>query len=260
MHGLLGFPAAGNADPCRRPKQRHSGLHGPFLSLPIERAGKIDLPDRATNPRRIAALARAAGRPPKSADRVSSRHARPSGKRHAACPGGRRRVEEDRSRSRFDGGVPMFLPIRTLRDPAVEVSNLERRINRLFGDALSNFDWQYRDNAGAAWVPPVDIFEEPDALRIMAEVPGVSPDNLKISLENNVLSIHGTKEQVAQERSERVHRYERTYGAFERSFTLPATVDANNIKASYEHGVLTLTLPKVEKAKPRQIEVKVASK
>jgi len=140
------------------------------------------------------------------------------------------------------------------------VSNLERRINRLFGDALSNFDWQYRDNAGAAWVPPVDIFEEPDALRITAEVPGVSPDNLKISLENNVLSIHGTKEQVAQERSERVHRYERTYGAFERSFTLPATVDANNIKASYELGVLTLTLPKVEKAKPRQIEVKVASK
>jgi len=154
----------------------------------------------------------------------------------------------------------MFLPTRTLRDPAAEVSNLERRINRLFGDALSNFDWQYRDNAGAAWVPPVDIFEEPDALRITAEVPGVSPDNLKISLENNVLSIHGTKEQVAQERSERVHRYERTYGAFERSFTLPATVDANNIKASYEHGVLTLTLPKVEKAKPRQIEVKVASK
>ena len=154
----------------------------------------------------------------------------------------------------------MFLPTRTLRDPAVEVSNLERRINRLFGDALSNFDWQYRDNAGAAWVPPVDIFEEPDALRITAEVPGVSPDNLKISLENNVLSIHGTKEQVAQERSERVHRYERTYGAFERSFTLPATVDANSIKASYEHGVLTLTLPKVEKAKPRQIEVKVASK
>ncbi len=154
----------------------------------------------------------------------------------------------------------MFLPTRTLRDPAAEVSNLERRINRLFGDALSNFDWQYRDNAGAAWVPPVDIFEEPDALRITAEVPGVSPDNLKISLENNVLTINGTKEQVAQERSERVHRYERTYGAFERSFTLPATVDANNIKASYEHGVLTLTLPKVEKAKPRQIEVKVASK
>ena len=57
-----------------------------------------------------------------------------------------------------------------------------------------------------------------------------------------------------------MHRYERTYGAFERSFTLPATVDANNIKASYEHGVLTVTLPKVEKAKPRQIPVQAASK
>ena len=154
----------------------------------------------------------------------------------------------------------MFVTTRTLREPATEVSNLERRMSRLFNEALGNLDWQYRDSAGASWVPAVDIFEEADAIRIMAEIPGVNPNAVKISLENNVLSIHGTKEQVAQERSERVHRYERTYGAFERSFTLPATVDANNIKASYEHGVLTLTLPKVEKAKPRQIEVKVASK
>jgi len=147
-----------------------------------------------------------------------------------------------------------------LRDPAVEASNLERRMNRLFNEALGNFDWQYRDNAGASWVPPVDIFEQPDAIRIAAEVPGVKPEDVKISLENNVLTIHGTKEQVAEERTERVHRYERTYGAFERSFTLPTTVDANNIKATYEHGVLTVTLPKVEKAKPRQIAVQIASK
>jgi HSP20 family protein len=88
----------------------------------------------------------------------------------------------------------------------------------------------------------------------------VTPEDVKISLENNVLTIHGSKQQAAEERTERVHRYERTYGAFERSFTLPATVDANAIKASYEHGVLTVTLPKVEKAKPRQIEVHVATK
>ncbi len=149
---------------------------------------------------------------------------------------------------------------RSLRDPAVEASNLERRMSRLFNEALGNFDWQYRDNAGASWVPPVDILEQPDAIRITAEVPGVKPEDVKISLENNVLTIHGTKEQVAEERTERVHRYERTYGAFERSFTLPTTVDANNIKATYEHGVLTVTLPKVEKAKPRQIAVQIASK
>lgn len=154
----------------------------------------------------------------------------------------------------------MFVTTRTLRAPAVEASTLERQINRLFSDTLGNLDWQYRDSAGASWVPPVDIFEEADAIRIVAEVPGVKPEDIKISLENNVLTIQGTKEQVAQERTERVHRYERTYGAFERSFTLPATVDAGNIKASYEHGVLTVTLPKAENAKPRQIQVQVAAK
>jgi HSP20 family protein len=146
------------------------------------------------------------------------------------------------------------------RDPGVEATGLERRINRLFADALGTLDWQYRDSAAAAWVPAVDIFEEPDAIRITAEVPGVRPDDVKITLENNVLTIHGTKQQVAEEKTERVHRYERTYGTFERSFTLPATVDANAIKATYEHGVLTITLPKAEKARPKMIQVHVNAK
>jgi HSP20 family protein len=137
---------------------------------------------------------------------------------------------------------------------------LSNRLSRLLTDTLGEFDGQLRDSAAASWVPPVDIVEEADAIRIVTELPGVKPENVKISLENNVLTIQGTKEQVADERAERVHRYERTFGAFERSFTLPSTVDANAIKATYEHGVLTVTLPKVEKAKPRQIEVQVASK
>ena len=81
---------------------------------------------------------------------------------------------------------------------------------------------------------------------------------MKLSVEGNVLTLSGTKEQEAEERTERVHRYERAYGAFERTFTLPATIDAGSIKAAYAHGVLTVTLPKVEKAKPRQIQVEVA--
>jgi HSP20 family protein len=137
---------------------------------------------------------------------------------------------------------------------------LSNRISRLLNDTLGSFDGQLGESATAAWVPAVDITEEADAIKIMAEVPGVRPEDVKISVEHNILTIQGSKQQVAEERTERVHRYERTYGAFERSFTLPATVDANNIKASYEHGVLTVTLPKVEKAKPRQIEVQVASK
>jgi len=152
----------------------------------------------------------------------------------------------------------MTIITRTRRN-GLQPGTLERRINRLFGEAFGDFDWQDRDSATAAWVPPVDVLEEPTAIRIMAEVPGIAPNDVKISVENNVLTLHGTKQQVAEERTEKVHRYERTYGAFERSFTLPTTVDPNAITANYEQGVLTVTLPKVEKARPRQIEVAVST-
>ncbi len=150
----------------------------------------------------------------------------------------------------------MFLTTRN-RTPetALDVFTLGNRLSRMFNDVLGGADWGYRDSAAATWAPSVDVLEEADAVRIMAEVPGVKPEDVKISVEGNVLTIQGTKEQVAEEKTERVHRYERTYGAFERTFTLPATVDAEHIKASYDKGVLTVTLPKVEKAKPRQIQV-----
>ena len=150
---------------------------------------------------------------------------------------------------------------RISRDPALaDFVGLSNRLGRLLNDGLLGVDWQPRDGTTTAWVPPVDIFEEDHAIRITAEIPGVRPEDMKLTVESNVLTIQGSKQQVAEERADRVHRYERTYGAFERSFTLPTTVDANSIKASYENGVLTVTLPKVEKAKPRQIDVQVAAK
>ncbi|HTR19773.1 MAG TPA: Hsp20/alpha crystallin family protein [Gemmatimonadales bacterium] len=152
----------------------------------------------------------------------------------------------------------MFLTTRTYPTRDLFSDAVSTRISRLVNDALGGMDWQYRDSATAAWVPPVDVMEEKDGLRIMAELPGVKPEDVKISLEGNVLTIHGSKQQLAEEHTERVHRYERTYGAFERTFTLPATVDANAIKARYEHGVLTVTLPKEEKAKPRQIPLEAS--
>ena len=88
-------------------------------------------------------------------------------------------------------------------------------------------------------------------------MPGVRPEDVKLSIENAVLTIRGEKKQVAEEESERVHRYERSYGAFERTFTLPTTVDADRIEARFENGLLTVRLPKVEKAKPREIAVTV---
>ena len=148
------------------------------------------------------------------------------------------------------------------RVPAWDASTFERRVSRLLNDAFGGFDWPTGGGNGttATWLPAVDIFEDANGIRLTAELPGVRPEDMKISIENDVLTIHGTKQQVAEENTDTVHRYERTYGTFERSFTLPTTVDAGAIKANYEHGVLTVTLPKAEKAKPKLIEVQVSSK
>lgn len=110
----------------------------------------------------------------------------------------------------------------------------------------------------SAWLPPVDVFEDQNSVKIVAEIPGVAMDDLTLSLENNVLTLRGEKRQEREDRTDRVHRYERSYGAFERSFVLPATVDAEKIEANLDNGVLTITVPKVEKARPRQIEVRGA--
>jgi len=145
-----------------------------------------------------------------------------------------------------------------VRDPMLDLLyQLERRMGRIFNEPFPVFDWKAGEATTAAWMPLVDIFEEPDHIRLVAEVPGVSPENVKIFVEGNLLTIKGTKDQVAEEKAEKVHRYERTYGAFERTFTLPATVAPEKIKATYENGVLTLTLPKMEAAKPHLIKVEV---
>jgi HSP20 family protein len=147
---------------------------------------------------------------------------------------------------------------RAIRDPMLDLMyNLERRMGKMFSEPFVYTDWATPELATSALVPVVDIFEEPDHLRIVAEIPGVKPENVKIAVEDNVLTIQGTKEQVAEERAEKVHRYERTYGTFERSFTLPGTVNAEAIKANYENGLLTLTLPKLEKAQARQIKLEI---
>jgi len=132
------------------------------------------------------------------------------------------------------------------------------RINRMLNDIFADFDGALQNGNAATWVPAVDVVEQADAIRIAAELPGVKPEDVKISVEGNVLSVQGTKRQASEEQTERVHRYERTYGSFARTFTLPATVDTAQIKAAYDTGVLTVTLPKAELAKPRQIAVQVA--
>ncbi len=153
----------------------------------------------------------------------------------------------------------MFGVTKPVRDPMLDLLyQLERRMGRMFNEPFRTFDWLPAEvPTAAAWVPVVDIFEENDKIRIVAELPGVKPEEVKISVEGNLLTITGTKEQVAEEKAEKVHRYERSYGSFERTFTLPATVEPEKIKAAYDNGVLTVTLPKLEAAKPHLIKVEV---
>ena len=144
-------------------------------------------------------------------------------------------------------------------DVARDMLAFRGRLGRLMDDAFGTWtpEWE-GGTVGSAWIPPVDVFESQDHIKLMAELPGVRPDQVKISLENNVLTLQGEKAQVAEEKTEQVHRYERVYGTFERTFTLPSTVDSDRIEATYNEGVLTVLLPKVERAKPREIPVRTA--
>src|SRR6266550_384081 len=103
------------------------------------------------------------------------------------------------------------------RDPMLDLlHHLEHRIGRTFNEPFRASEWPVPEAVTTAWLPLVDIFEEPDVIRLVAELPGVSPSDVKISVESNLLTIKGTKQQVAEEKAEKVHRYERTYGGLER--------------------------------------------
>jgi len=132
-----------------------------------------------------------------------------------------------------------------------------RELNRLFGDAY------VRDEAidsRGSWVPPVDIYESAGRdLIIKAELPDMSREDVEVTVENNTLTLRGTKSLPADVNEEQFRRIERRYGSFSRSFTLPNTVDATRVSAEYKNGVLTVKLPYREEAKPRTINVEVAA-
>ncbi len=146
----------------------------------------------------------------------------------------------------------------TTRRP-IEGFHSLRRLNNVLDEAFAN--WPFQQDASSitsSWYPACDVFEDKDSVKIIAELPGVNPEDVKLSLENNVLTIRGEKKQEAEERTERVHRYERSYGSFERAFVLPSTVDGDKVDAQYHNGILTVMVPKVERARPREIPVRTA--
>lgn len=137
------------------------------------------------------------------------------------------------------------------RDPRYGwgLMNIRDEIDRMFRNI---YDEGEDDRS---WAPSVDITENKDSLTLTAEIPGVDKKDVKISLQNNVLTIEGEKKQEKEENGDGQFRSERFYGKFSRTFTLSTDIDAEKIKADFKNGVLTVTLPKTEKVKPRQIEI-----
>jgi len=144
-----------------------------------------------------------------------------------------------------------------VRDPFWrQFGTLGNRLNQL----NRVFDGLQVDEEGdtlGAWSPTVDIYDTGSEVRLQAELPGIDKKDIDIRVENNVLTLRGTRERSEEVNEKGYFRTERSYGSFSRSFALPNTVDVSKIEADYKDGVLNLVLPKAEEAKPKQIEVKI---
>jgi len=147
-------------------------------------------------------------------------------------------------------------PARELATWPSDLFGIQREINRMF-DTVFRYDTRDDENVFNAWTPAVDIAEHDEQYLVKVELPGVNKDDVKITLENNILTIRGEKKQEKETKKENYHRVERSYGSFQRSFTLPTSVKSDKIDAVYKDGILQIALPKAEEAKPKQIEVKV---
>ncbi len=141
-------------------------------------------------------------------------------------------------------------------EPFRRATSLQDQVNRLFSDVLERGS---EESSLTAWAPSVDIYETEHELVVKADLPEVDPKDLDIRVENNILTIRGERKFKKKVNEENYLRVERSYGSFARSFTLASTVNSEAIKADYQNGVLTLSIPKREEAKPKQIKVNVAT-
>jgi HSP20 family protein len=152
-----------------------------------------------------------------------------------------------------------WYPFEDLRGAQEELS--QRQLDSLFVHALGRHgQWQDMAMANApAWAPALDIAERKDAYLVTVELPGVKLDDLTITLEDGLLTIQGERQFAEDSSEQQFHRVERRYGAFRRSITLPAHVQADAVQATVEDGVLQIMVPKAEEAKPKRIQVRPGS-
>ncbi|HEX8091899.1 MAG TPA: Hsp20/alpha crystallin family protein [Blastocatellia bacterium] len=140
-------------------------------------------------------------------------------------------------------------------DPVREMLNLQRGINQLFDNSVGQSSGE--GVALSTWTPAVDIYEDESSFIIKLEMPEVNREDVKVNLHENTLSISGERRLENEDKREGYHRVERSYGQFYRSFTLPPNVNPEGINAQFKDGMLRLSIPKKEEAKPKQIEVNV---
>lgn len=149
-------------------------------------------------------------------------------------------------------------PLKTRWDPFKELEEIEKRLSTWLGQPAVRREGEKEALTVAEWSPLVDISEDEKEYLIKAEIPEMKKEDIKISVQDNVLSISGERKYEKEEKGKKYHRVERAYGNFIRSFTLPEDSDGGRVAAEYKDGVLKVRLPKSEKTKPKAIEVKVA--
>jgi HSP20 family protein len=139
-------------------------------------------------------------------------------------------------------------------DPFQDLQALREDMNRAFGRWFGREGEEGRP--AARWAPALDVVESNDAYRIDVEVPGLRPEDIEVTVDQGMLTVQGERRSEEETRDRQYHRMERRYGVFRRSITLPTLVDASRVEATYDNGVLRLTVPKTEAAQPKRIEVR----
>jgi HSP20 family protein len=140
-----------------------------------------------------------------------------------------------------------------LWSPLGDLWDLQDEINRAFKGMRNHKE----RGELAAWAPAVDIYEDKEGVKLSAELPGMKKEDVKINVEDNVLTIKGDRKFSEETKKENYYRVERSYGAFQRSFTLPPTVEADKIRAAMKDGVLEVLIPKKEEAKPKEVKIDI---
>jgi len=149
------------------------------------------------------------------------------------------------------------MTVLTRWEPFREFSTLQERMNRLFRESYA--DGREESLSTSTFAPPVDVYEDEHSVMLKIEVPGINEKDVDVRIENNVLTVHGERKFEKDEKEENYRRVERSYGSFTRTFTLPTTIDAENVTAIYDRGVLQVRLAKRAEAKPKQIKINVGS-